>query len=54
MDSTIGSISETQSQLALASATGLIHPDRANEFKRELGELRAMCCAYKQWLLRNS
>jgi len=54
MDITIGSISETQSHLALASSTGLISPDRAEEFKRELRELRAMCCAFKKWLLMKS
>ena len=54
IDITIGSISETQSHLSLAAATGLISHDKALEFQRELRELRAMCCAFKRWLLRSS
>lgn len=53
MDIAIGSISETQSHLALASATGLIDHDQAAEFSAELKELRAMSSSFKRWLLRS-
>ena len=52
MDIAIGSTSETQSHLVVASLTGLIAPDKTTEFKGELGEIRAMSCGFKKWLLR--
>lgn len=54
LDVSIGSLSETQSHLAAASATQLIAPAKGEELIQECREIRAMCVAFKRWVLTRS
>lgn len=51
IDISLGSISETQNHIAMASATELITAADAERFTEELRQLRRMTIAFRKWVL---
>ncbi|MGV3707632.1 MAG: four helix bundle protein [Gemmatimonas sp.] len=50
LDIAIGSLSETQNHLALASATGLLQKAKCEELSEEARNIRRMSLGFRRWL----
>lgn len=53
LDTAIGSASEVENHLALASATGVIKGDAAANFTAEIQVIRRMLTGFRKWILRD-